>query len=263
MRDWTESLLAAGRFTFMLDEVKQTFPDASEDSVRIALLRLSSRGKVLSVFRGFYVIIPPQYSNMGVLPPQLFIDQLMRYLKRQYYVGLLNAAQYYGSAHQSPQETFVFTGFPSMRDTSTEGIRIRYISRDIPSEKYFRQIKSEAGYLWVSSPALTVLDLVQYQHRIGGINRVATVLAEMAESDRLEVPDEELISTAKGSVLQRLGVILDSLGLDEASGMLYKRSKSQFPKFQRTFLNPSKPKDDAGINKKWNVIINTKIEPDI
>lgn len=263
MLDWTESLLAGGRFTFMLEEVKTTFPEISPDSLRTSLLRLSNRGKVISIFRGFYIIIPPQYSKMGVLPPGLFIDQLMKYLNRRYYVGLLNAAQNYGSAHQSPQETFVFTGFPTMRDTVTEGIRISYISRALPSEKYLRKIKTESGYLWISSPALTLLDLVQFQHRIGGMNRAATVIAEMAEERWLEVPDEELVKVTKTSILQRLGVILDILGLDDASQLLHERLRSQYPKFQKTVLNPSKPKDGTAINKKWNVIMNTTIEPDI
>lgn len=263
IRDWTESLLAGGRYTFILDEAKKSFPDVSEDSLRASLLRLSAKGKVQSVFRGFYIIIPPQYSKMGVLPPQLFLDQLMKYLERQYYIGLLNAAQYYGSAHQSPQETFVFTGFPTMRDTLSAGIRISYISRSLPSETYLRKIKTESGYLWISSPALTILDLVQYQHRIGGVNRLATVIAEMADEDQVEVPDEELMLATKVSVIQRLGVIFDSLGLIEASGLLYERFRVQFPKSQRTVLNPSKPKDGAGVDKKWNVLINTNIEPDI
>ncbi|KAA0243009.1 MAG: hypothetical protein EDM75_15985 [Chlorobiota bacterium] len=263
IRDWTESLLAGGRYTFILDEAKKSFPDVSEDSLRASLLRLSAKGKVQSVFRGFYIIIPPQYSKMGVLPPQLFLDQLMKYLERQYYIGLLNAAQYYGSAHQSPQETFVFTEFPSMRDTQTAGIRIKYVSRALPSDKYIRQIKSEAGYLRISSPALTIIDLVQYQHRAGGINRIATVMAGMAEDDQLDVPDEGLIKATKTSVLQRLGVILDSLGLNHESGLLYERLAIRHPRIQRIALNPSKPKEGFHVDLKWNVIINTTIEPEI
>ncbi len=263
MRDWTEFLLSEGRFTFMLDEVRAIFPETNDDSVRTSLHRLSNRGRVISIFRGFYIIIPPQYSKMGVLPPELFVDQLMGYLKRRYYVGLLNAAQNYGSSHQSPQETFVFTGFPSLRDTVTAGIRIRYISRSLPSGVHLRKIKTESGYLTTSSPVLTMLDLVQFQHRIGGMNRVATVIAEMAENESFEIPDEELVKATKISVLQRLGFIFDTLGLDEAAGLLFERLRMQYPKFQKTVLNPSKPKDGAGVDPKWNVIINTKIEPDI
>jgi hypothetical protein len=58
----------------------------------------------------------------------------MKFLKRPYYVGLLNAAAFYGAAHQQPQEYFVFTNFPPLRPTSKRGIKINYISkREVPA----------------------------------------------------------------------------------------------------------------------------------
>ena len=108
----------------------------------------------------------------------------MKHLRRDYYVSLLNAAAYHGASHQQPQEYFVMTGFPVLRPTIKRGTRINYVSiKSIPGnliEKY----KTEAGYLNVSSAVLTACDLVQYEKRVGGINRVATVLNELSEAIR-------------------------------------------------------------------------------
>jgi hypothetical protein len=48
----------------------------------------------------------------------------MKYLGREYYVGLLNAAALHGSAHQQPQEFTVITNTSNLRNTLKKGIKI-------------------------------------------------------------------------------------------------------------------------------------------
>jgi hypothetical protein len=50
------------------------------------------------------VVVPVEYELKGVVPPVVYIDWLMAYLQKNYYIGLLNAATFYGAAHQQPQE---------------------------------------------------------------------------------------------------------------------------------------------------------------
>lgn len=59
--------------------------------------------------RGFYVIVSPEYRQMGCLPASRFIPALMQYLKEPYYTGLLSAGEFYGAAHQRPQAFQVVT----------------------------------------------------------------------------------------------------------------------------------------------------------
>jgi len=51
-------------------------------------------------------------------PPVQYIDYLMKHINRKYYVALLNAAEFYGAAHQRPQQYSVVCEFPSIRDLS-------------------------------------------------------------------------------------------------------------------------------------------------
>jgi len=97
---WSEKIQAQGRYGFALTEMKQANSELSDDAVKFALKRLSDKGKVLSVFKGYYLIIPPQYASKGILPPQLFLDAFMKYLQRPYYVALLKAAAFHGASHQ-------------------------------------------------------------------------------------------------------------------------------------------------------------------
>ena len=54
------------------------------------------------------------------------------------------------------------------------------IKKNIPTS-FLIQKKTKSGYVLVSSPELTAMDLILYDKEIGGINRAATVLNELAE----------------------------------------------------------------------------------
>jgi hypothetical protein len=72
-------------------------------------------------------------------------------------------------------------------------MKINYISvKQIPV-KLLEQRKTEAGYLTISNAALTATDLVQFEKRIGGLNRAATVLNELADVlQRVDFPPRQV-----------------------------------------------------------------------
>src|SRR5690606_8415197 len=91
------------------------------------------------------------------------------------------AAAFHGASHQKPQEYFVMTNFPVLRPTQKKGLKVNYISiKEIP-EVLIEKRKTEAGYLNLSNAVLTAGDLIQFERRVGGLNRAATVLNELAE----------------------------------------------------------------------------------
>ncbi len=97
---WIEQLQSKGKIAFSYDEVITDFPEKSENAIIQSLSRLSQRGRVVPVYKGFYLIVPAEYAAMEILPPILFIDYLMEYIGKPYYIGLLSAAALYGAAHQ-------------------------------------------------------------------------------------------------------------------------------------------------------------------
>jgi len=104
IRNWILDLPKKGKITFSLDEINTQFPRTTANNKRVSLWRLVEAGKIQSVWKGFYVIVPVEYELKGSVPPTVYIDQLMTYLNREYYIGLLNAAAFYGASHQQPQE---------------------------------------------------------------------------------------------------------------------------------------------------------------
>lgn len=64
------------------------------------------------MYKGFYVIIPTQYQLKGIVPPSYYINELMEYLGKPCYVGLLSAAALYGASHQRVKVIQIITTGP-------------------------------------------------------------------------------------------------------------------------------------------------------
>lgn len=261
--NWLNSQLAKGAYSFSKDTLHKELPDHSDIAIKRALNRLSTDGRIISIYKGYYLIIPPQYTNKGILPPTLFLDAFMKYLKRPYYVALLNAAAYHGASHQQPQEFFVVTDFPVLRATQKKGLKINYISiKDIP-ETLIEKRKTEAGYLNISNAALTGCDLIQFEKRIGGINRASTVLNELSETIQPSDFSSTLLKHVHATALQRLGYLLETVCFKkELADSLYESMLKIGLRFFRIPLKAAKEIKGYSSENRWKVVANTEIEID-
>ncbi|MBK9732620.1 MAG: hypothetical protein IPO83_15305 [Chitinophagaceae bacterium] len=264
LEHWIEECQSKGKLAFNLAELRHRFQSDTETALKRVLDRLSEKEKVVSIFKGYYIIIPPQYSSKGILPAAMFINGLMKFLKRKYYVGLLNAAALHGASHQQPQEYFVVTEYPVLRPTKKKGLKINYIStKQLPPESLIEKKKTETGYINISNPLLTAIDLISYEKKIGGLNRASTVINELLETVKRNDINEALINYASASSLQRLGFVLDEiLNKKEIADRIFSLCKKAGTKFYLIPLKASGEKKIEVVNEKWKLIINTEIEVD-
>jgi len=248
---------AQGRYAFTVEELKNEL-NVSLPALRQNLFRLKLKSEIAIIRQGFYVIIPPEYSRKGILPPYLYIDDLMKSLEKPYYVGLLSAAALHGAAHQQPTGYTVITISPVPRNV--EKLKIIFFSRQEFLKEGIIQKKTPAGYINVSSPELTALDFFDYIHKFG-INQITTILHELSE----EMKPAPLMKIAKifpnTAAIQRLGYILEEVVLAEKlSDVLWKALN------ERTYysvpLSPQKEKKGV-TDTKWKVIKNMEIESDL
>lgn len=263
IEEWTNYLLAHGKYSFALQQLRSAFTTLSESAIKSALKRLVDKGQIVSVHKGYYLLLTPQYKSKGILPPSLFLDAFMKELNRPYYLALLNAASYHGASHQQPQEFFVITGLPALRPTQKKGLKINYISKkEIPSA-LLETRKTEAGYLNISNPALTATDLIQYAKSIGGINRVAQVLSELAESISPNQFNTILLKHVPATALQRLGYLMDKVFDNKLlADALYQALKQNSVPLFRIPLKASASAKGFFSDERWKVIMNTQIEID-
>jgi predicted transcriptional regulator of viral defense system len=260
---WIEELQARGWIAFAIKDVMNAFPDKSENALIQSLSRLSQKGKIVPIYKGFYLIIPAEYTIRKIVPPVQFIDYLMEYIGKPYYVGLLSAAALHGAAHQQPQEFFVLTTSKQLA-TYKKGMKINYVIKSKIPSHFIEDKKTQTGYIKVSSPELTALDLIYYNLRVGGMNRVATVLSELVESMHIEKIVPDLINLFSTPTIQRLGYLFESvLEETEFANKLYSVSDSLNLKFFRQPLRTGMKSTGYVTDPRWKIIINTEIEPDI
>ena len=263
---YVDQLLSEGRSVFTAAEAEgeiglghRSFLDASE--------RLQRSGKLLRPRQGFYVVVPPQYAGWGAPPPTWFIDALMRWENEAYYVALLKAAELHGATHQAVMQFQVVCGkrLPEIR--AGRNLIAFYFRRAMdPTLAGVEDRKTDTGTMKISSAALTALDLLRYPQASGGIDNVATVLAELAPA----IAADELVSLStriERSVVQRLGYLLDWLGADRLAQPVLDALRSKAPlrwtELERDARNPEFTSDPPLQDAKWRIVAHRPPEPDL
>jgi predicted transcriptional regulator of viral defense system len=208
---YISGLLSAGRVVFTGGEATQTL-DVGRGAFLDAAERLQKRKSLLNPRQDFYVVVPPQFASWGAPPPPWYIDALMGHIGEAYYVGLLKAAELHGATHQAVMEFQVVTARRLPKIHAGRNLIVFYYRKDMNGVAAgIENRKTDTGTMRVSGAELTALDLLRYPHAAGGLDNVATVLADLAEKiDGGQLA--ALSAAAERPVIQRLGHLLDRLG---------------------------------------------------
>lgn len=251
-----------GKYSFTLDDLREQFV-LSDEALKKSLQRLKRQNAVAMVRKEFYVIVPPEYRVKGIIPTSFYVNDLMKFLNRDYYVGLLNAAALHGAAHQQPQNYSIITEGIPLRKISNSKVNITFYIKKSWNKKDVFKRKVDTGYVNISSPELTALDLVSYYNEVGGFNRVATVIQELRESMKADKLIESVKQYEQVAVAQRLGYLLESvLEEEELSNALFNYLESVA--FYPTLLRPQKKKPESmATGNRWKIVANIEIEADI
>ena len=263
LQKWIKDRAIHGFPTFSIEDVRETGMYSSEQILHNELYRLCSNKTIASVYRGFYVIIPVQYVLRGSVPATYYIDQLMVYLSKPYYVCMLSAAELLGAAHQRPQQFSVMTTFPKRRVVSTRNVIIDWFYREGLPEDALITKNTETGTIRISNPLLTAADLVQYQQHVGGLSRVATILEELSEQINIKSQFASLASFVKKVTWQRLGYILEHVVEEnELADELYEQIRNLSGSLMYMPLSTSAEDNTSERNSRWKININVQIEKD-
>lgn len=260
--EWVENESFHGRYIFTRNDIEKSFSALPNTQITQTLWLLSKRGIVYSPWQNFFVIIPTDFRLKGIVPPIFFINNLMRYLQRNYYVGLLNAAAFYGASHQRVQTFYCIVDGGPIRSIHRKGMDIEFHRKtQIPTD-FVRQFKTQMGTVNVSSPCLTALDLILFEQEIGGLTRAATVLAELVDEMHWSEQSVELLNCFNTPVVQRLGYILEHVLEEEtAANELFALLKASKRPFRKVVLKATKTETEYAENR-WKIIDNQHIEID-
>jgi predicted transcriptional regulator of viral defense system len=259
-------LQSEGRIAFTRDEAIAAL-GITQAAFLKAAARLQKRHMLLSPRQGFYVVVPPQFLSWKAPPPTWYIDALMQHEGRPYYVGLLKAAELHGASHQAVMEFQVITDRQLPKIRAGRSWLTFHFRKDVNSVREgIIDCKTDTGTMKVSSPELTALDLLQYVRAAGGIDAVATILADLGR----KIDGENLAALAKHfdrACAQRLGYLLDRLGHAERAQALHNHLLATKP-LAWVALEPPKrgPKTSeskpAERNERWHVSVQRLPEVD-
>ena len=258
LTQWIEDRVKRGLYCFTAEDIAKALPSLAPATMRMALYRQREKGRIVSPWRNFYMIVPEEYSLNGQVPAHLYIEQLMSYLGKEYYVCLLNAAALHGASHQAVMTFSVMTSAPAIRSGVKNGLQMNFYSRKRMPMQYVVRRKAKTGFYNVSSPELTALDLVANQEHVGWLNRVAVVVGELAEAMDAEKMDVELMDYFPVADVQRLGYILDVvLGERDLADAIFDRMGKNF---RKAALKIGKSAEGCDYDRRWRLIINETID---
>lgn len=259
LSQWILDQERRGRTSFSVGDLREVFPERSASVMKTDLRRLYVSGRIQLVYRGFYVIVPVQYQLKGVVPPPYYINELMAYLKKPYYVGLLSAAAVHGAGHQRAMETQVVT-IPPRSKTSRDNLIDWNYRQQIPSHLLVTK-NAEMGIIKYSNAELTAVDLVQFACNIGGYGRAATVLSELMEAVDVNKMVDVLPFTTTAT-LQRLGYLLDYVLCEQEKAELLYSLLREHTTFSKTIPLSTEHPVVVSERNRWRVNANIEIEID-
>lgn len=248
-----------GKYWFSKKQAIDTL-QITDLSFKKAVFRLIKNKQITRIKRDFFVIVPPEYYHLGVLPAEWFIDAWMTYNNQQYYIALLTAASLHGAAHQQPQEFQVMVDKP-LRKIVAGKLSIRFLCKKNLFQTPIQQIKTNTGYIKVSTPESTAFDLIQYIKSAGNLGSITTILNELSE----KINSKILVEIAgkcnlELAYVQRLGFILDYIGKGDMVEPLQNWLSKKNPPY--VLLSSNQKNDIIKRDSKWKILVNDIIEAD-
>lgn len=245
-------------YCFFTQEQAKAALGCTSLALRRAISRLQEKVELAEPHTGFHVIVPPEYKSLGCIPADQFIPDLMEYYHSPYYVCLLSAAEYLGAAHHRPQVFQVMTA-RQLKDIHCGKVVIEFITKKDIQALPINKIKTKQGYLHVSTPELTILDLILRPDRAGGLDNIFMVISDLGDQINVKQLFELWDHKQETGWLQRLGYLFELAGqVENANATELFLSNKTFRKRALSFSN--EVTKETLLNQRWKLWINEIIE---
>ena len=251
--EYVEELLARGRHHFTTDEALAAL-GGSLAKVRADLRRLKALGEVVDPHRSFHVIVTPDRRACGCPVPEELVPPLMQYLQETYYVALLSAAEMYGG--HPGRHPFQVMAKGERKPIDCGQVQLQFLARKDLERTPLLAKGTSQGALPVAAPEATALELVGYANQCGGLESIASVLAEMVGA----LDPEKLVAIAPSAPIawtQRLGYLLDATDNRSLANVLAPLVRERARHFAP--LVRARPKTGARRVARWRLAVNASL----
>lgn len=268
LEDFVEQKLADGFGFFTREEAKEAI-GLGTAAFAASAQRLVRKGKLAHPRQGFYLILRPEDRAAGAPDPAQWIAPLMQHQGLDYRISLLRAAARHGASHQAAMVVQVVVP-KQLRELIAGNHRLQFLFQTervfsaVNKPEFLDRLKTTAGYALVAGVELTLLDCARYLHDAGGINGVAQIAKDIGAK-----ADPRLLAKAalayEGSVVRRLGYLLELAGHERASDVLVRQaSKAKAYVPLDPSVKPLIPALAAEAEKvaRWKLLVNETVETD-
>lgn len=245
------------RYFFQPSEfAKLTAREPGSISTKAALARLSEKGRIVSVSKqpAGWLIVPPEYAHYGAPPVEWWLHDCVKIFEPHYYVALLSAAKHWGSAHYALQETQVMLTAPRRPLKAGKTTTVFFTKADADKTPVV-EVTTRVARLRVSTREATLLDLVRYQAKIGGIEAIGRIAKDLSPAIATGGLFSALEALGNTVCAQRLGFIFDTLGLRIHANVVEGWLQGKLKTFASLTLG-ERSTDDTLTNSRWYIKYN-------
>ena len=204
------TLQSQGRYLFLAAEFAQlTGRDDQVSATRLALARLARKGRVVSLVRrpSTWLIVPPEQQSYGAPPVTWWLDDFLRGTEPGYYLALLSAARYWGSAHYARQASQVMVARPRRR-VRVGTLEIEFSRRNGVARTPVVVAADGVAAYRVSTREATLLDLVRHPKEVGGLEAILRIARDLGPKMTSQGIAQALDAQNQTAAAQRLGFVL-------------------------------------------------------
>jgi predicted transcriptional regulator of viral defense system len=195
----------------------QTTLGVDQEQARKILARWAKQGWIKRVRAGLYASVPIEVKTTN----QIFDDPwvLIPSLFGEAYIGGWSAAEHWSLTEQLFRSLLIFTTRPA-RQRHQEIQGIPFVTRHISPDRMFglKPVWRGTVKVQVSSPARTIVDMLDDPSTGGGIRHVSECLSTYLKSEKAQ--PRELIELGdqlgNRALFKRLGFLFEEMGVDQS-----------------------------------------------
>lgn len=199
-----------------------------------------------------FLTVPAEDRQRGAPPVAAWLHDYMSRRVAHYYVGLLSAAALHGSSSQVPMKTQVIVPAP-LRPLKLGRVRIEFITKRSAGGTPLSVLPGLAAPMNVSTPAATLLDLIAYNRRVGGMASVFDIAEGLKPKLTAHGLRDALLAGVSMPVVQRSGYLLERLGCPSLALIV---ENFMLPTCVLVPLQAGAPASPAPEIERWRVLDN-------
>ncbi len=224
------------------------FADLDDTAWRHAIERLTAKGWLEPIRRGYYLVVP-RAGVMGWEEHPFLVAAIIA--SHDYYVSFWSALAHYGLTEQRPRVVYVAQSEGHSAEYRFKHWRYRIVR--LPPKRFFgrREEMIRDHPVWLAEPEKALLDSLHLEQYGGGIVEIVKALARAAERiDTIRLTDQA-VQMDSAALCRRLGYLMETVGLPDAE-----RLQPHLGRTPQVYLSRLLPKQPTFLNKRWRLYVN-------